>query len=101
MGAPFILETVNYSGHAFSAFYVRRDPGHGPGWYVFGRNAEKYGRKDDGSGAYVMRCAWPDRKPRRHPHYNGLVQAGWRLKREAQAVADALNSRGAEPAPTA
>jgi hypothetical protein len=88
----YALETTNYSGHVFSDFYVRRDPGYGPGWFVFGRNSEKYGTIADGSGAYVKRCAWPDRPPRRHVHYNGQVQHGWRLKRDAQAVADRLNN---------
>lgn len=85
------IETRNYSGHVFSEFYVQRNPGLAPGWFVFGRNAEKYGRLPDGRGAYVMLCARPDVRPRRHPHYNGQVRRGWHLKRQAQAVADAMN----------
>lgn len=85
------VETVNYSGHTFGEFYVSRDHGHAPGWFVFGRNAEKYGTHPDGRGAYVMLCARPAVPPRKHPHYNAPVRRGWRTKREAQAVADRLN----------
>lgn len=89
-----IFQPVNYSGHAFTeGLHARRDPGTGPGFYVFGRNAEKYGRKPDGSGAYVAMVARPAVKPRRHPHYNCAVRRGWRTKREAEAVARRLARR--------
>lgn len=86
-----LIETRNYSGHLFGDFHARRDGATGPGWYVYGRNSEKYGTRPDGSGAYVMLCARPDVPPRRHPHYNAPVQRGWRTKAEAQMVADAMN----------
>lgn len=86
-----VVETVNYSGHVFADFHARRDPSTAPGWFVFGRNGEKYGRLRDGDGAYIMLCARPEVAPRRHPHYNGPVQRGWHRKSEAQAVADHLN----------
>jgi hypothetical protein len=88
---PFLFDNTNYSGHDFRNFFVSRDHS-GPGWYIFGRNSEKYGTLPNGRGAYVKLCARPDVKPRRHPHYNGKVRRGWRLKRDAQAVADRLNS---------
>lgn len=87
-----LIETTNYSGHTFADFYAERRPGHAPGWFVSGRNSEKYGTHADGKGAYVMLCARPDVKARRHPHFNGAVQRGWRTKREAQAVADRMNA---------
>jgi hypothetical protein len=86
------IETVNYSGHSFSDFEARQDTSRGPGWFVFGRNAEKYGTRTDGKGAYVMLCARPSVAPRRHQHYNGMVRRGWHTKREAQVVADAMNA---------
>lgn len=95
------LVTTNYDGHAFDDFFVSRDTSSAPGWFVFGRNSEKYGRRDDGKGAYIMLCARPDVPPRRHQHYNGPVQRGWPRKADAQAIADHLNKRdepGAEAA---
>jgi len=86
------LVTANYDGHRFDDFYVSRDTSSAPGWFVFGRNAEKYGRRADGKGAYVMLCGRPDVPARRHPHYNGPVRRGWHRKCEAQAVADYLNA---------
>ena len=85
------LRAVNYSGHTFANFFPQRDSAGGPGWYVYGRNSEKYGVKADGKGAYVMLCARPSVAPRRHPHYNVKVRRGWHTRREAQAVADYLN----------
>jgi hypothetical protein len=89
----FTFDPVNYSGHVFSGYFVRRDPASGPGFYVYGRNSEKYGTRPDGLGAYVKLCARPAVRPRRHPHYNAAVQRGWKRKRDAQAVADFLNRR--------
>lgn len=86
------FEPVNYSGHTFADFEVRRDH-KGPGWFIFGRNSEKYGRLPDGRGAYVKLCAWPDRPRRRVRGWNAPVQCGWPRKRDAQAVADAMNGK--------
>jgi hypothetical protein len=83
---------TNYSGHEFRDFFPERDGARGPGWYVFGRNAEKYGTRADGKGAYTMLCARPEVKARKHPHYNISVRRGWRTKAEAQQVADQLNA---------
>jgi hypothetical protein len=91
----FELETENYSGHTFSDFFVQRDTSRGPGWFVFGRNGEKYGRKPNGEGAYIMLCARPNVRARRHVHYNGLVKRGWNTKREARTVIEFLNGRNA------
>lgn len=84
--------TTNHEGYAFSDFHARKDPHYGPGWYVFGRNAEKYGRNADGKGSYVMLCARPDTPLRRSKGFNRPVPPGWRTKREAQAVAAAMNA---------
>lgn len=78
------IRTVNYKGDVFNCFYVRQDPSTGPGWYVFGRN-EKY------DGRYIMLCARPNVKERRHPYYNKLVRRGWHTKREANAIAKEMN----------
>ena len=86
----FELETENYGGYQFDHFYAARDTTRGPGWYVFG--AEKYDRKADGKGAYVMLCARPNMPARKRFGYNGPVKRGWRLKREAMAVAVYLNT---------
>lgn len=81
------VNTENYGGYHFADFFARRDPATGPGWYVYGRNSEKYGTKADGTGIYVMLCARPSVKARRHRHYNCLVRRGWATKGEAEAVA--------------
>lgn len=86
-----LIQTINYRGHEFRNFFVAQSPAQGPGWYVFGRNSEKYGTLPNGDGAYVMLCARPDVPPRSHRHYNGQVRRGWHTKREAQAAADQLN----------
>ncbi|QAY80462.1 hypothetical protein [Sphingosinicella sp. BN140058] len=86
------IETVNYSGHRFSAFHVRQAPESAPGWFVFGRNSEKYGTNRDGSGAYIMLCARPAVRRRHHPFYNGPVRRGWHRKRDAQLIADTMNA---------
>jgi hypothetical protein len=91
-GQPVAVQTVNYSGHTFSDFHARRDHT-GPGWYVFGRNSTKYGTKPDGTGAYVMLCAYPDKPARRFRNYNRATHAGWPTKRQAAAVAAALNAK--------
>jgi hypothetical protein len=80
------VELVDYKGRVYRQFHARRDPSHGPGWYVFGRN-EGYGDR------LVMCCARPAVKARRHPHYNGLVRRGWRTMREARAIAEDMNRR--------
>lgn len=83
------ITTTNFRGGMFDRFFVRRDQGFGPGWYVFGRNPA-YG------DSYVKRCAQPDVKPRRHRHYNCRVMPGWERKRDAQRWADILNQRSAD-----
>lgn len=75
-GNSIEVETVNYSGHLFSDFYAYKSPQTGPGWYIMGRNSEKYGTLPNGKGAYVMLCARPDLKARAHPHYNGQIRRG-------------------------
>lgn len=89
------IQTVNYSGHTFTDYFVAPNRGNAPGWFVYGRNAEKYGKLPDGRGAYVALVARPDVKPHRHPHYNCQVRRGWHTKREAQAIADAMNAGAA------
>lgn len=91
-GNSIEVETVNYSGHLFSDFYAAKSPQTGSGWYIMGRNSEKYGTLPNGKGAYVMLCARPDLKPRSHPHYNVQIRRGWKTKREATEIAEFLNS---------
>lgn len=88
------FSNVGYDGSVFTDFYVAKDPCHGPGWFIFGRNKVKYGVHADGSGAYVKNCAY--RYARHHRHYNGRVNHGWMRKRDAQAVADQLNKESAQ-----
>ena len=80
-----LIETVDYKGRVFDRLEARRDPSSGPGWFVFGRN-EGYG------DMLVKLCARPDRPLRGHAHYNGKVRFGWRTKRDAQAIADRMNT---------
>lgn len=74
-----------YDGTLFADYFVARDIG--PGWFVFGRDATKYGRKADGKGAYVKLCGYVREGKARGR--NGKVRIGWRTKREAQAWIDA------------
>lgn len=85
------VETASYDGHEFREdFHARQDWATGPGWYVFARNGEKYGRSADGRGSYVKLVARPAVKPRRHPHYSCKVERGFRTKAQAEAVATCL-----------
>lgn len=73
-----------YDGSLFHDFYVARDPITGPGWFIFGRNKEKYGVSANGKGRYGMLCGYRVHKGARN--YNGQVRHGWRTKREALAA---------------
>lgn len=77
---------IDWMGRKFTDFYPARSPEKGPGWYVFGRNPAY-------NDSLIHLCARPDVEPRKHRLYNGLVRRGWSTKREAQAVADQLNSK--------
>lgn len=85
-------DRVGYDGSVFGDFYAARDKLTGPGWYVFGRNAEKYGTKPGGEGAYVKLCGRPDRPLIRVKSYNRLVSPGWRTRREASAAAALISA---------
>jgi hypothetical protein len=90
----FSFQPVNYAGFEFSDFYAARDYRTRDGWYVFGRNSEKYGRRPDGKGSYVMLVARPGivgYRPKGCEPFPTAVK-GWRTKREAQAIADMLNA---------
>lgn len=80
----YILNPVDHKGRRYSSFFASRDPGKGPGWFVFGVNND--------AGRIICNVARPNRQRRAHPHYNGRVLYGWRLKRDAQAIADLLNN---------
>lgn len=84
-----IIKVIDHKGRRYLAptYHARRDPGYGPGWYVFGRSFDEYA-----PAGIVMRCAQPDVKLRAHPHYNCKVQRGWLTLREAQAVAAMMNA---------
>jgi hypothetical protein len=86
---PVIIQLTGFRGGHFTQHFARRDPGYGPGWYVFGTNPAYNGR-------YTMRTAQPDVPMRRHPHYNVRVQRGWRTKREAARIAAEMNHRDAD-----
>lgn len=78
------IEVVDYKGRVYDRFYVDKDPARGPGWFVFGMNPE-YGDR------LRMNCARPVGPRRKYKYYNGRVHRGWRLKREAQEIADRMN----------
>lgn len=80
-----------YDGNKFYDFHVRKDSSSGPGWFIYGRNSNKYGTLPDGKGAYVMLCGYQRRG--RHRSYNTEVRIGWRTKKDAEnALADYLDS---------
>ena len=79
------LPTTDYRDRKYSAFFARRDPAHGPGWYVFGVASNV-------SARVVKVCARPNVAPRRHRHYSCFVRRGWHTKREAQSIADSMNA---------
>lgn len=72
---------IGYDGTVFRDYYAARCPHSGPGWFIFGRDSQKYGTLPNGKGAYVRLCGY--RHIRNHPHYNGKVRHGWRTRREA------------------
>jgi len=84
------FHSVDYAGRDYREFFPARAPATGPGWYVFGLNRDHYA-----PGGIVHLCARPDVAARAHPHYNIRVRRGWQTRREAQAIADHLNSFGA------
>lgn len=85
MGMNFSNE--GYDGSKFYGFYVAKDAVC-PGWLIYGRNAEKYGRnRDTGRGNYVMLCGYV--REGKWPKRNGKVRIGWRTRKEAQAALDA------------
>lgn len=81
---------VDGLGRRFSNFFVSKDPVKGPGWFILGRN-EEYG------GRLVRNCGFPHRKPRKHVHYNGKVQMGWRTKKEALAALEEVQKALLKP----
>jgi hypothetical protein len=84
---PVEIATRGYDGHVFiETPYVARDIGNAPGWFIWARNGEKYGRFPDARGAYVKLIAWPIVKTRRRPNWNGPVRAGWKTRKEALAA---------------
>lgn len=87
MGMTFSRE--GYDGTLFCDYYVARSTNaEGPGWFIFGRDAVKYGVHLDGpnkgKGRYVMLCGYV--REGRAKHYNGKVRKGWSRKRDAQAA---------------
>lgn len=88
-------EIKGYDGSVFIEDpEVRKDGSIGPGWFIFARNSEKYGKFTNGKGAYVKKVAWPDGKRRYHVHYNSPVLHGWRLKRDAEKALADLKASG-------
>jgi hypothetical protein len=87
MGERILFANVSYSGHRFGDYFAAQRETCAPGWFIYGRNSEKYGMHPDGRGIYVMLVAQPDVPPRRRPNYNGTARRGWRTKREAERVA--------------
>ena len=80
----FHFDATGYDGTQFGDLHVRRDSSSGPGWFIFGRDARKYGVNEKGEGVYVLLCGYRFR--RHHVHYNGPVRHGWRTKRDALAA---------------
>lgn len=77
---------IDYKGRVYREFFVSKDPGLAPGWFVYGRCRNEYG-----PNGIIFLVGRPAVKPRKHPHYNVKIRRGWHSKREAQAYADQLN----------
>lgn len=68
----FSYEPSNHRGESFTAeLWVARDPGR-KGWFVWGRNPDRYG------GHYVKVIAWPGQQ---NPH---KLKRGWARKADAE-----------------
>lgn len=91
-----IVDLVGYGGYVFDEDIFVMEHEVARGWYVWGRNGEKYGRREDGKGAYISRIAWVDAPDRKYPGRNGLTSRGWRTKREALAIADKIRENRKE-----
>lgn len=86
-------EPTDYKGRRFAReFHAQRDPGFGPGWFVFARAVPGIGRDDYGGNVKKM-VAWPAGPRRRHRSYNVQVQHGFRTKKMAQEVAAQLEAK--------
>lgn len=85
-----LSDLTDYKGRVYRGFTARRDPAHGPGWFVFGTCADGAGR-DTYGGTVVARVAEPTGLPRKHRNYNVRCVAGWRTMRAAAAIAAELN----------
>lgn len=79
------IETVDYKGRVYDRFYAAKDD-LAPGWFVWGMNPE-YGDR------LRSKVARPDKPARMFPYRNVRMFAGFKTKRDAQVVADALNSK--------
>lgn len=87
-GQTVEFTATGFRGGHFTGHYAARNDS-GPGWTIRGRNPA-YG------GSYNMETAHPAKPRRSHPHWNILTTSGWHTRREAQAVADAMNRRDAD-----
>ncbi len=91
MSTRIVLQDSDYRGRVYRGFTARRGHNDGPGWHVYGACLPDVGEHTYGGGV-IMHCAWPDKPARYWPGWNVRRNAGWRTKREAQAVADRLNA---------
>jgi hypothetical protein len=82
---------VDHRGRVYRGFYAARRRSDGPGWRVYGTCLPGIGYACYG-GAVTALIAEPQGGPiRRWPGWNIRIRAGWRARRDAQAVADTLN----------
>jgi hypothetical protein len=82
---------VDHRGRVYRGFYAARRRSHGPGWRVYGTCLPGVGYACYG-GAVTALIAEPQGGPiRRWPGWNIRIRAGWRARRDAQAVADTRN----------
>lgn len=76
----------DYRGRLFEGpYYVDKWHGVAPGYFVFGRHPD-YG------GQLRKVVAYPDLKPRKYKYWTIPVSRGWLTKKEAQQVADRMNT---------
>ena len=83
-----IVNVFNHEGFEFiESLFVKKDL-LGVGWFIYGRNSVKYGKKENGDGNYVKVIAYPAEKRTR----NGRL-IGFKTKRAAlEAMGELKNN---------
>lgn len=88
-GPGILVYRTDYKGRRYAGpFYVARHHGVAPGWFVWGVSMDEYAT----AGGIHHVYARPDVAFRRRPSWNVATRDGWKLRRDAQRVANHLNA---------